>query len=333
MTKGDGYHEFEEFVNDPFNWTNANFKLRLGDSKYDLKRKSENLFWLPDGMDSPYAVNSMGYRSDEFLETRDMIFAGCSQTWGDGVVYDGIWGNLLSESLGIKSYNLGLGGKSTQFIVQNTIAFCKKYGNPKVLFCLFPEFTRIEMKSDAEFMIGRTVSAGSKGKHTYSLIQMTVNPNRTAKYSKVPHLAEEMIPLELSFSISIDYINALEIYCKLHGIKLFWGTWDKFQDAYLNKNIGSMNFENYVYLEQDKWEKRIQDDYVDNYHEDKNFCPPIETDIAHDKCHEDSRATYGRNFNFPMDSDPKNKQWGHMSVHKHLHIAEAFEEAFKSDSN
>jgi len=289
---------------------------------------------VPDGIDSPYEVNSMGYRSDEFSENRDILFAGCSQTWGEGVVYDGIWGNILSELLDTKSYNLGSGGKSTQFIVQNTIAFCKKYGNPKAIFCLFPEFIRIEMKSDVSFMVGKAAPAGRYGKVTYSLIP-NLNPDKTAKYSKAPHSAEEIIPLEFIFSVNLDYINMLELYCELNNIKLFWGTWDRFQDEYLNKNIDSLDFKNYVYLEQDKWEKREQDGYSEKFHDDRIVCigkydRPCNT---YTKCHEDYKEKYGKNFDLPMDSDPVNRLFGHIAVHKHLHIAEKFEGAFKNASN
>lgn len=335
MSSSDGLNEFEEFVNDKFNWQNASFKLIKADSEYDVKRKTSKLYWTPEGVESPYSTNSMGYRSDEFLENRDIVFAGCSQTWGDGVVYDGIWGNILSKSLGVKSYNLGVGGKSTQFIVQNLIAFFKEYGNPKMVFCLFPEFTRMEMKSSADFMISKNAPTDMRGKNTYSLIPIAVNPNKNTKYSKMPHIAEEMIPLELAFSISLDYIHMLELYCERHGIKLFWGTWDHFQDRYLNDNIESMDFKNYVYLKQDRWERRIQDDYINNFHEDGILCSgriygPCST---HENCHQELKDIYAKNFDFSMDSDPKNKVWGHMPVHIHAHIADYFEGALKNDSN
>ena len=327
--------EWKDFVSNKFNWANARHELTKADSPYDVVRKEKSLFWTPDGVDPLYEINSMGYRSDEFIENRDMVFAGCSMSWGDGLVYEGIWGNLLAESLGMSSYNLGVGGKSTQFIVQNSIAFFKKYGNPKVLFCLFPEFTRMQMKSDISFMTSSNLSKDADGKYTYSLIPMAENPNKNTKYSKMPHIAEEIIPSELPFSISLDYINMLETYCKLNDIKLFWGTWDKFQDAYLNENINSMDFENYVYLSMDKWEKRIQDEYVMHYHEDGASCyqkipGPC---LSYDKCHEELKDIYGKNFDFAMDTDIKNKVWGHLPIHVHAHIAEAFERAVKNDIN
>ena len=190
------------------------------------------------------------------------------------------------------------------------------------------------MKSDVSFMSGKAVPASRYGRTTYHLIP-NLNPDKIAKYSKAPHLAEEIIPLELIFSINLDYINMLELYCELNNIKLFWGTWDKFQDEYLNKNIGSLDFKNYVYLEQDKWEKRMHDDYSEKFHDDRMLCID-EYDLpcnTHTKCHENYKEKYGKNFDLPMDSDPVNRLFGHMAVHRHVHIAEKFEGAFKNASN
>ena len=316
----------EMFVKDPFNWSNSRYKLYY---KKGGVADNKDLLWTPDEEKNPYIVNSIGYRSDEFLETRDIVFAGCSNTWGVGVVLDGIWGNILSKSLNTKSYNLGISGKSTQFIVRNTIAFCKEYGNPNVIFCLFPEFTRIQMKSEASFMIGKDIFSNRAGRHEYSILPNRKNPTKDTKYSKAPHLAEDMIPSEFLFSINLDYIHMLELYCELNNIELFWGTWDGWQDGYLHKNIDSMDFKNYVYLEQDKWDRKPDNQYMDQF---------FKNGIAID-CHEEYREKYGMNFDFPMDGNPKSGLpgesvvLGHIAVHNHIHIAEKFKEAFKNAGN
>jgi hypothetical protein len=314
-----------KFVNDGFNWTNSKHGIFASDAAGTLERKKEFLIWTPDETKEPYAVNSMSYRSDEFAETRDIIFAGCSQTWGEGVVLDGIWGNILSKSLDKKSYNLGIATKGTQFIVNNTIAFCKKYGNPKVLFCLFPEFTRIEMKSDAAFMVGTFTQPNQIGRHKYDIMPSKRNPEKKTKYSKAPHLAEDMIPSEFLFSITLDYIHMLEMYCELNDIKLFWGTWDPWQDDYLHNNINSTDFKNYVYLGHEKWD-------MDKGSKTEKFYGDDDTYTNYKKCHDEYREKYGKNFDFAMDINPKNGE-GHMAVHKHIHIAEKFEEAFKNAGN
>ena len=315
------------FVNDSFNWSNS--KYRLYYKKGGLKHDEKDLVWTLEQNKNPYTVNSLGYRSDEFSETRDIVFAGCSHTWGVGVVVDGIWGNILSESLNTKSYNLGISGKGVQFIVKNTIAFCKEYGNPKAIFCLFPEFTRIQMKSDASFMVGKNTPPGKVGRHEYNVIPNRINPIKDTKYSKAPHLAEDMIPSEFLFSVNLDYIHMLELYCELNNIKLFWGTWDGWQDKYLQTNIDSTDFKNYVYLEQEKWDREPDNMYMDQI---------FENGIAID-CHKEYKEKYGLNFGFPMDGNPRNGlpgekfTLGHPAVHRHIHIAERFLEALKNDSN
>ena len=322
----------ERFVNDPFNWSNSKYKFYyIKGGTYTL---DQDLIWTPDEDKNPYIRNSMGYRSDEFLETRDTVFAGCSFTWGSGVVLDGIWGNILSKSINTKSYNLGWSGKSVQFIVRNTIAFCKQYGNPKVLFCLFPDFTRIQMRSETTFMRGNVISPGRVGRMEYDImLKGRKSPVKDTKYSKAPHLAEDMIPSEFLFSINLDYIHMLELYCQLNNIQLFWGTWDKWQDEYLHKNIDSMDFKNYVYLEQIKWAYGPDGSYKENFYDND----PLH--ITHKQCHEEYRDMYGLNFDFPMDGDPKSGLpgvevvTGHIGVHNHIHIAEKFEEAFKNAGN
>jgi hypothetical protein len=331
MSEKINYKLFETFANNPFNWKNA--KLKFHDAGKYEGPNYKKLFWNPDETKNPYEPNSMGYRSEEFTENRDIVFSGCSQTWGEGVMLDGIWGNILSKSLNKKSYNIGLSARSPQFIVKNTIAFCKKYGNPKAIFCLFPDFTRIQMISDSAFMVGKFTPPGIVGSHEYPVLPNRISPIKDTKYSKAPHLAEDMIPSEFIFSINLDYIHMLELYCKLNNIKLFWGTWDKWQDEYLHKNIDSMDFKNYVYLEQIKWAYRPSGIHIENFYDNDPLY------ITHKQCHEEYRDVYGLNFDFPMDANPKSGlpgakvATGHIAVHRHLHIAEKFEEAFKNDSN
>ena len=66
--------EYWEFVNDEFNWTNANYTMDCNDPYVGAKKQMEILFWTQGDPDSLYKLNSMGYRSDEFNEYRKMVF-------------------------------------------------------------------------------------------------------------------------------------------------------------------------------------------------------------------------------------------------------------------
>jgi hypothetical protein len=323
---------YRSFVYDEFNWTNANVKLKNATHYKSLERKIKELTWLPEGVDNPYLINSQGYRGCEFLENRPMVFAGCSQTWGDGLIEDAIWGNILSKKMNLDSYNLGLGGKSVQFIVQNLLGFFKEYGNPKFLFCLFPEFTRFHMKSDVEFMKSFYDEVNTKGKKDYPVIKF-LTTDRHTKYSKTPHIAEDIIPSEFIFSMNIDYIKMMEIYCKANNIVFRWGTWNNYQDEYLQKNISKMDFENYVYLSMEKWEQnRVSGKRY--FHKDGKMCKMLyEECTSYEKCHEDIKEKYGDFFEMAMDLDIKNRRQGHLPAHVQTHIAEDFERSLKNDKD
>jgi hypothetical protein len=327
--------EYLDFVNDPFNWKNAMNSIETIIDEDLLTSMENQLAWRPENLDYVYEINSKGYRSDEFIETRDIVFAGCSETWGIGVLEEGIWGNILSDKMGMKSYNLGAPGTGVQFIVNNLLAFFKEYGNPKFLFCLFPEFTRFEMRSDLSFMTSARLGKNLKSRSYFQVIK-PLDPTKKVQYSKIPHLAEELIPHEFIFSISISYIKMLEYYCELNNIFFRWGTWDKAQDNYLSNNMSSLDFQNYVCLNFNKWEQFTgkEGNWIRYFHKDGDMCDKNAGSCKiKEECHEDIKHLYGRNFYEPMDLDIKNKTVGHMPIHMHAHIAEDFGRSWNDNSN
>jgi hypothetical protein len=59
-----------------------------------------------------YSFNSHGFRSDEFTEDDSVMFLGCSLTLGTGISKEDSWTHLVSQSLNLKNYNLGISGGS-----------------------------------------------------------------------------------------------------------------------------------------------------------------------------------------------------------------------------
>lgn len=58
-----------------------------------------------------YKFNSYGFRADEFESPgSNVMFIGCSHTEGIGLPYESTWAHIVSTSLKLKNYNLGLGG-------------------------------------------------------------------------------------------------------------------------------------------------------------------------------------------------------------------------------
>jgi hypothetical protein len=292
------------------------------DASYDLYKCPETwpqtAKWTPEGVENNYILNSYKYRTDEFLESRDFVFAGCSYTYGEGIRNDGVWGNILSDSLGVKSYNLGACGKSVQWIVSNLFNYFKRIGHPKLLICIFPEFSRAEMISERYHMTTRSYMDKPGEFIRYSLLPET---SPYIYISKQPHLAENMIPKEYLVSVSIQYIKMLEMYCKAKGIELLWGTWSVQEENHILEN--NFEFENFVNLNNSKWHRYAEDKYILRYHEDgfSDHHPPCN---SFTDCHQDLAEKYGKNFYIPFDLDISAKYMGHYGIHRQIHFAESF---------
>lgn len=59
-----------------------------------------------------YTFNSDGFRSDEFDTGAGAVFVGCSFTLGVGVDEHETWARIVADQIGLKCYNLGIGGAS-----------------------------------------------------------------------------------------------------------------------------------------------------------------------------------------------------------------------------
>lgn len=323
------------FFNDVWNWNEARNEIIGGPN---IEHVNNRIKWTPEGKTELYSVNKYSYRSKEFEKNADLLFSGCSMTYGEGVVEDGIWGNIVASRLNMQAFNLGASGASVQFIVNNLFNYFKEFGNPKNLLCLFPDFLRMEMYSDGAHMYSGkdSRSPGAEGDHirgkqNYHLL-LNIN-EEYAKISKQPHDANEIIPKELPFALSLQYIKFLEMYCFEAGINFLWGTWVEEQEDYIiNNNLG---FKNFVYLKNNLWHQEVPDTRRVLIHKNKK-----ERDWCRDKrkpcdssenCHELEKNKYGKNFDFAFDTDAEklNSHYGHYGAHIHIHWAESFIEGLK----
>ena len=92
-----------------------------------------------------YKFNQFGFRSDEFdSSAASIMFLGCSHTAGIGLPVESTWAHIVSTSLKLKNYNLGIGGSS------NDTAFRMSYHwienlRPSIVIFLSTEPTRLEL--------------------------------------------------------------------------------------------------------------------------------------------------------------------------------------------
>lgn len=170
-------------------------------------------------------VNSLNFRSPEFVNNPEIIFSGCSVSYGVGIPADATWIESLSKKLNPKSYvALAKPGSSTQKIVFTIIKYIFKYGKPKKIFVLFPDLYRLSSVVDAKNVTERTDKRDG-GAYPVEL-HLARDKKDLIKYSKKPHLLKKILIPEMGFKSGIESIYLLEVFCREAEIELLWSTWD-----------------------------------------------------------------------------------------------------------
>jgi hypothetical protein len=283
-----------------------------------------------------YVLNSSGYRSPEFFEGVDLLVSGCSFTYGIGIPESGIWGSILAEKLGMSYNNISLSGASIPWMTRQLFAYFKKYGNPKVLVCLFPNPTKLLfasdpdiLVSDAEYVESSTEDFDGRKSLYNTTLHEVKDPKDRPEYSRRPHKLENVISLDLVIQICMQNIRALEQYCRATGINFLWGTWSKdFSHMIESQGLADMyDFSNYVSINEALWFRRdgaLGRDLLYGDHESKSFC--LNNHVGQDcscfeNCHLDLGTSYGESFYRGTDIFEGHPHFG---VHRHMHMAETF---------
>jgi hypothetical protein len=239
-----------------------------------------------------YQHNSHGYRSGEFKAGTEILFAGCSFTYGIGVPEETIWGNLVADKLEVSRSSIAVPGESIQSIVTQLFQYFATYGDPKTLLCLFPDLYRINYPIEGEI-----VGSKIRGPH-FETLYTNVNEqdNKDIKIVKRPFDVAAVISTDLAAYVSVSYIRILEQYCSATGINLLWSSWAD------NDNLEEINadtpFRNYLSLATE--------------------------DINDPDCHSELREKYGSD-NFHSGTDIKHGvEHAHPGIHSQVHFAEGF---------
>ena len=312
------------------------FKLSYEQTKYNISDLGGKHY--PDLI--TYEANSIGLRSPELSEHADIAIIGCSYSYGVGVPEDMSWGAQVANHFNLPYHNLSSSGKGIPFLIDHLFSYFKHYGHPKILICLFPNASRMQIYSDPKQMISKDHldKRSSLFKNNLkSEIGITFNANLSkfqhidAKYSQAPHKAEDVMPVETAAALSFQYIKFLEMYCKLAGIKLIWSTWDILLE--LGLESFDHDYENFIDTGNRYWHSRIEDSYQDRMHSEADHIPNPDNmyNLYHKSeeecnmfvdCHSELREKYGKNWDIASDLGFSFMQ--HWGIHHHTHIAEKF---------
>jgi hypothetical protein len=174
-----------------------------------------------------YKLNSHAHRCEEFnpldKNKTNILFAGCSATFGEALPEGYTWDNHLYKKLesiysNIGPFNsLGYPGKGADHIVDNIITYCNTFGNPNTVYVLLPDYGR--MKSwDSQSKSFTTIFPDNKEKHS---------ANQT-----------DLHDFLLEY---IRSIQRLSDYCTINNISLFMTSWDA-PTSYLVSKLKLKNF-------------------------------------------------------------------------------------------
>lgn len=298
----------------------------VGNSVWFKKQKvgprGKGIFYSPVLLDveHKYEFNSHGYRSPEFTKS-EIVAGGCSQTFGVGVAQEMIWPYQLSRSTGMECANIAQPGASVQWIVQKMFAYFKEFGNPKAVVCVFPDFYRMVFPVNQNLITFAKKPVNSEAKVPNIHLEGRFDLSNRPKYSRVPHHIDDVVPVELPFYISCQYIHMLEQYCRSNGIKLAWTTW-KFPLNELIKELSSKFdiFNNYLEVDQNRWiDTGNQDIFCKNYVDAVRHNKNAEEEMCHIELEEEYSHCFLKGADYEASPD-----WRHMGIHRHIHFAEAF---------
>ena len=181
-----------------------------------------------------YKYNSHGFRSVDFSSEIDILTVGCSHTFGSGLPFEYTWSQQLQKKIPNKKIaTIAVPGMSIQNAISYLFNYFKEIGNPKMIICNFPDFSRFEVLTKELELVDY-----------YSMIYK----NSNLSIEKLQNIKESFADEAWGYYINIKYISMLEQYCESSGIKLIWSTWQYYSHNYKHifNEIGFDNLDEYL---------------------------------------------------------------------------------------
>lgn len=193
------------------------------------KNKTKDSYYDPN---LTYKLNNYTYRSDDFdkeQSSNNMLYSGCSFTFGIGVPYKSIWANMLNDSFGYdKFYNLGISGGSFESIIYDVYTYIEKFGPPKGIVILFPPPIR---------MMALQVDNKKLKILPFRVIHMKDKEEK--KYYKEN---KDLFDYDLWTIKFYKMVRTLEMFLESLGVPFMWGCWDLYVNKMMNSATGLKNY-------------------------------------------------------------------------------------------
>lgn len=249
----------------------------------------------------PVKCNEYNFRSPKFEKNIDLLFAGCSFTFGVGLPFNVTWGASLAKENNLSYNSIAMPGGSCMSIIFNIFKYFEKFGNPKTLLALFPDFSRVHTYLDGNIL------AKNNKKEVFCFVDDQYPKNhRKLKYLQLPTEPKNVYSEEFCYMLNSMYIKMLEVYCNNNNIKFIWFKWT--EDTFDNINLSG--FSNYYAID----------------HQKDMRCADIKSSSSiHNECHLLEKSMTGEpDYLWHMAKDA-----AHFGIHWHIHIKELFQKALK----
>jgi hypothetical protein len=137
-------HCFQKYRGMTLDWLSVDSEEHFQKNCNDNNKRQilEQHGWLDTKIS--YSFNQQGFRDEEFDQRESAIALGCSHTQGIGIRSEQTWAKQLETKLGIKVWNLGIGGASLSTCFR-MLDYWIDHLNVKYVFCAVPEITRYEV--------------------------------------------------------------------------------------------------------------------------------------------------------------------------------------------
>lgn len=303
------------------------FLLKIINNERQLLHKRHMLFHEKDIFEIEYNINEYGFRTT--FNNQKIMALGCSHTAGIGLPEKYRWSNVLSEKIGRDIVNLAFPGDSAITQIRNAFWYFKNFGNPKIIFAIFPILRMpFPMVPEKNISLRKYVpDEKSVENFKYQLFDFNLGMEKFEKIAKAPYDMSSVVAAEAAIYYNNLAIEMLDQYCEQNGILFFWSIWET--DLRLVDSVESIYKEKYPrYIEIDaiKWQVSKRGDNSSAYDGPMFADEPL-------KCHEDILLQNPKIFAEAADradgTDKSDIGWGHWGTHRHVHIAEAFYDKVK----
>jgi hypothetical protein len=140
----------------------------------EKRAKLEEFGWTRDNVS--YTFNKDGFRADEFTDgvNDSVLFLGCSLTMGIGMSLEKTWAYKVAHSLGLRRYNLGVGGGGSDMCFRLAYHWIPRL-RPKYVVMLTPSAERMEIVMDTENLLYLPAVHNNKNSFYYNWLSHPAN--------------------------------------------------------------------------------------------------------------------------------------------------------------